>query len=155
MRSGSVGPPDPGRGCPELVKPILLKDIGVCMMQHPSGRASQVEIHGREASSPLPLLTRWVPLGEVLGYLVGYRSSSVEAWGHGTHGLGSRTSRMVKIWDLVVLGNVHLGLARSTALAGLQKAAVDGLGKTPAAGGYTLTGRRLVDDILGEAVAEC
>jgi hypothetical protein len=32
-RSGSVGPPDPGRGCPELVKPILLTDIGICMLQ--------------------------------------------------------------------------------------------------------------------------
>jgi hypothetical protein len=32
-RSGSVGPPDPGRGCPELVKPILLTDKGVCMLQ--------------------------------------------------------------------------------------------------------------------------
>jgi hypothetical protein len=32
-RSGSVGPPDPGRGCPEPVKPILLTDIGVCMSQ--------------------------------------------------------------------------------------------------------------------------
>ena len=68
-RSGSVGPPDPGRGCPELVKPILLTDIGVCMLQHPSGRASRVEIHGRGASGPLPLRTRWVPLGEVLGLL--------------------------------------------------------------------------------------
>jgi hypothetical protein len=35
-RVGSVGPPDPGRGCPELVKHILLTDIGVGMSQHPS-----------------------------------------------------------------------------------------------------------------------
>ncbi len=33
-RSGSVGPPDPGRGCPELVKPVLLTDIGACMSRH-------------------------------------------------------------------------------------------------------------------------
>ncbi len=32
--SGSVGPPNLGSGCPELVKPILLTDIGVCMSQH-------------------------------------------------------------------------------------------------------------------------
>ncbi len=42
-RSGSVGPPDPGRGCPELVKPTLITDIGVCMSQHRSWRASRVE----------------------------------------------------------------------------------------------------------------
>ncbi len=102
-RSGSVGPPDPGRGCPKLVKPILLMDIGVCMLQHPSGRASRVESMVAERV----VLSPWVPLGEVLGYLVGYRSSRAGAWG--TQGLGSRTRRTVKIWDLV-LGDVPLEL---------------------------------------------
>jgi hypothetical protein len=46
--------------------------------------------------------------GKFLGYLVGYRSSRAEAWG--TQGLGSRTRRTVKIWDLVVLGDVPLEL---------------------------------------------
>jgi hypothetical protein len=40
-RSGSVGPPDPGRGCPELVKPILLTDIGVCMWQQGTPKATR------------------------------------------------------------------------------------------------------------------
>ena len=97
------GHPIRGRGCPELVKPILLTDIGVCMLQHPSGRASRVEIHGRGASGPLPLRTRWVSLGVVLGYLVGYGSSRAEA--RSTRGLGSRTR---KIWDLI-LGDVPWG----------------------------------------------
>ncbi len=60
------------------------------------------------SSAQISPRARWVPLGEVLGYLVGYRSSRAEAWG--TQGLGSRTSRTVKIWDLVVLGDVPLEL---------------------------------------------
>ncbi len=102
---------------------------------------------------PPSLRTRWVPLGEVLGHLVGYRSSRAEAWG--THLLGSRTG---KIWDLDVLGDVLLlfGPLDGTCVgnARFPTAAVDGLGKAPAAGGYTLSGRRLVDGLLGEALAE-
>ncbi len=67
----------------------------------------------------------------------------------------------MKIWDLVVLGDVPLEFGLRP-LDGtciwstrLQKAAVDGLGKTPAAGGNTLTSRRLVNGVLGEALAEC
>jgi hypothetical protein len=39
-RSGLVGPPGPGRGCPEPVKPVLLTDIGVCMSQHVTQRTT-------------------------------------------------------------------------------------------------------------------
>jgi hypothetical protein len=50
--SGSVGPPDPGRGCPELVKPVLLTDIGVCMLQHRGSRAAGRCLAGPTAVGP-------------------------------------------------------------------------------------------------------
>ena len=74
-RSGSVGPPGQAHGCPELVKPILLTDIGVCMFTHPSGRASRGSSMAASRVGPFPLLRRYGRPEEVLVLVSGYTSS--------------------------------------------------------------------------------
>ena len=153
MQSGYLGP---AHGCPELVKPILHTDIGVGMSSDsrrtfPGGLIGSKSMVAEQVVL-LPLRTRWVPLGEELGPLVGHRSSRAEA--RCSHRLGSRRTRRIR--NLLILSDVSLVLGLPGDPCGrnarFPTMAVGGFGKTLAEGRSTHRSRSLDGSRLDEAL---